>query len=319
MPDIYDILAKHFLNEASENEEKLIDSFSKEKPLEYSMLKKLWHEGNINVKDFDSNRAWLKMQQKILDRRQARVLRMQTYKKLLRIAAVAAILIIGAFSVYYFTAVLPGRQVVTAMAGNSERGKKIVLSDGTTVWLNKNSTLVYTRKFTGNERRVKLTGEAFLKVHHNVAKPFIITTTNASVKVLGTSFNVKNIQGKTDVVVATGKVKVSNSAGNIDVVITPGMSATVSGELVIKYKNKDPNYLAWRTGEFTFNNTPLDKVFNDLNTYYDNRFVYDGAQLPECKLTAEFRKADAESIIETIKLICDIEIIQKDGKYIVRK
>ena len=318
MPDIYDILSKHFLNETTEEEEQKIKAFKTTNAAEYSMLKRLWEKGDIRVKDFDSHKAWAKMELNLKKAPQTKVVKLPVYKRMLQVAAVAAILIIGAYTAYYFTDVLPGQQIVTVASGTAENAKEIILSDGTVVWLNKNSTLAFTKKFSNNKREVYLTGEAFFKVHRDTEKPFIISTDNASVKVLGTSFNVKSNADITKVVVATGKVKVSNSEGNDFQIITPGLSAEVSGEKVIKYKTSSPNYLAWKTGVFKFHNTPLPQVIDDLNTYYNNKFVLNSTEETACRLTADFNKAEINDILETIKLTCDVEINQKNGKYILK-
>ncbi len=319
MPDIYDILSKHFLNETTESEEALIKAFKKENSLEYSMLKKLWNRGDIKVKDFDSNRAWIKMTQKIQVASKSKIIKLSIYNQILKAAAVAAILIIGIFSTYYLISVLPDKQVVIASANITEKEKEITLSDGTIVWLNKNASLSFTKKFTEDERHVRLTGEAFFKVHRNTNKPFIITTSNSSIRVLGTSFNVNSDKTITKVIVATGKVKVSNSAGTKNVVITPGLSATVDGEEVESQEVINPNYLAWKTGKFSFQNTPLQQVLKDLNTYYNNIFVLNPSTEFDCKLTAEFNKAKIKNIIETIELTCDLKATQKEGTYFINK
>lgn len=317
MPDIYDILSKHFLNETSTKEEEQIGKFKAEHPTEYLMLQKLWNRGDIKTKDFDSNRAWETMQQKIQNRPLSKIVKMPAYRQLMRIAAVAAILIIGAFSVYYFTSVLPGSQVIVASANTTERGKEITLNDGTTVWLNRGATLSYKKKFVGDERAVTLTGEAFFKVHRNPEKPFIIATDNASVKVLGTSFNVRSSYDNTKVVVKTGRVRVSNSKESDFQIITPGLSAEVSGAMVTKHKTKNRNYLAWKTGEFTFNNATLHQVVKDLNSWYDNKIVLKSTNSTNCRLTANFKKAKIEDVIEIIRLTCDVKVSKDEDQYII--
>ena len=317
MPDIYDILSKHFLNETSKKEEAEIGKFKDEHPYEYLMLRKLWNRGDIKTKDFDSSRAWITMQQKIKAQPQPKIIKMAVYKRALRIAAVAAILIIGSFSVYYFTAVLPESQVIVASANTTERGKEVTLSDGTIVWLNRGATLSYKKKFVGNKRAVTLTGEAFFKVFRNQERPFVITTPNASISVLGTSFNIKESQGNTKVIVATGKVKVANRNDTDSRIITPGLSAEVSGEKVTKYKTNNRNYLAWKTGEFTFNNAPLHQVIKDLNIWYDNKIVLKLSNDTNCRLSASFKKAKLEDVIETIRLTCDVEISKKEDIFFI--
>jgi len=318
MPDIYDILSKHFLNEATAEEEQLVNDFKKSNSVEYSMLEKLWEKGDIEVKDFDSHRTWNMMQRKLREKKGPKVIRLSVFKRIMRVAAVVAFLMAGSYSAYYYSYMLPGKQIVTASVGQGEKGKEVVLPDGTVVWLNKNSTLAYSKKFTGDKREVSLQGEAFFKVHHNTEKPFVISTPNAGVEVLGTSFNVKTTGDNTKVVVATGKVRVSNTGGSEEVVIVPGFSAEVTGVAVRKFRTDNPNYLAWKTGEFSFNNASLRDVVNDLNTWYDDKLVLEMGEGFECKLTANFNKATLKDVLETIRLTCDVEIIQQNRKYIIK-
>ena len=317
MADIYDILSKHFLNETSKKEEEQIGKFKDEHPSEYLLLRKLWNRGDIITKDFDSGRAWVTIQEKIKAKPQTKIIKMAGYKRVLRIAAVAVILIIGSFSVYYFTAMLPESRVIVASANTTERGKEVTLSDGTIVWLNRGATLSYKKKFVGNKRAVTLTGEAFFKVFRDPGKPFVVTTSNALISVLGTSFNIKESRGNTKVIVATGKVKIANKNNTDSRIITPGLSAEVSGDKVKKYKTNNRNYLAWKTGEFTFNNVPLHQVIKDLNTWYDDKIVLKLSNDTNCRLSASFKKAKLEDVIETIRLTCDVEISIKEDKYFI--
>ena len=76
------------------------------------------------------------------------------------------------------------------VSSSANRTKSFRLSDGTVVWLNSRSTLRYPNKFSGTERRVELTGEAFFEVAPDESMPFIVNTDQYDIRVLGTKFNV---------------------------------------------------------------------------------------------------------------------------------
>ncbi len=312
MPDIYNILSKHFLQVASEQEEQQIEEFKKTNLTEYKILKDLWSRGDIEVVDFDSEKAWNTVQATIADKNRNQSKVISLYKNLRRIAAVAAILIIGTISVYYFVQIYQTPETIVAQASPNERTKEIFLSDGSKVWLNRNASLEYPEIFGKYSRDVELTGEAFFEVSKNPDKPFIVSTSNSSIKVLGTSFNVSSTSKKTKVTVTTGKVKVTNADGSNKVVITKGYSASVSGNQVEKFQTENQNYLSWKTGEFVFENVEINKVIEDLNTYYQKQLSIEGSPENNCLLTADFNQAKLQDVIEIIELTCDVNVSVTD-------
>ena len=72
---------------------------------------------------------------------------------------------------------------------------KIVLADGSQVWINSQSVLEFPSRFTGGERRVKLKGEAYFEVSRNESKPFVVEVEDKEVRVLGTQFNTSDYKG----------------------------------------------------------------------------------------------------------------------------
>ncbi len=313
MEDIYNLLLKHFLNETSEKEENEIAKFKKNNSEEYTILSHLWKRNNIEVIDFDSGKAWEQVQLKVnANKPKVRPI----YAKLMRIAAVAAILIVGIFSIYYLSETNINQNRIEI--ASNERGKEIVLADGSKVWLNKNAVLTYPDKFDKNTRNVELSGEAFFEIAKNPNKPFIVNMSNATVTVVGTSFNINSKENETEIVVATGTVKVTDTDNSKSELITVGYSAKVSDNNIEKYKTSSPNYLAWKTGEFVFKETPINQVVKDLNSYYESQIILNNDEI-ECLLTATFIKANLEDIVDVLKLTCDIEIIKDDNNYIIIK
>ena len=304
MQDIYNLLSKHFLKETSEVEEKQIADFIRKNKTEYKLLKELWNREKIEVKDFDTQKAWqfVKGNQNVNNKRKI----LPLYHKIRKIAAVAAILLFGFFATYYFYK-LNSTNMIVEQAMHSERGKLVLLSDGSKVYLNKNASLTYPEKFEKNKRNVILNGEAFFEVTKDLNKPFIVTTSNSEITVLGTSFNINaEIKDYTEVTVKTGKVKVNNS-GKKSVVITPGFSAKVSKNELEKFETTNPNYLSWKTGKFVFKETPLKKVVKDLNTFYNDKILING-EIKDCNFTAEFDNLKIEEVIEILELTCNIKI-----------
>jgi transmembrane sensor len=146
---------------------------------------------------------------------------------------------------------------------------KLVLPDGTKVWLNAESSVTYTTSFTGNERRVSLTGEGYFEVMKNKEKPFIVESSAGVVKVLGTHFNI-NSYGDENIGVTTlleGSVEITKEG--MKKVLKPGEQAKTDNNTVVVEAVDTKLAVAWKDGEFVFNNTPVSAILRQLARWYD--------------------------------------------------
>lgn len=314
MNDIYDILSKHFLGETTSDEEKLISEFKDNKSAEYKMLKRLWEmDGKaIEVKEFDLKKAWLNIEN-AAKKPKTKVISFYSY---LQRIAVAAMIVISV-SVASYWLVNRGYESKIVVADNHVRGEKVTLSDGTVVWLNKDSQISYPKKFKENQRVVTLEGEAFFEVTPDKHRPFIVKMDRADVTVLGTSFNIDQDSLDTEVTVKTGRVRVAANDINKSVVITPGFSSTVADFKIEKYQTVNPNYLSWKTGEFAFNNTPVEVAVRDLNTFYDVKIDFEDHKL-DCNLTMRLNNESIEDVVEMLELVCDIDLVKENNVYKIK-
>ena len=311
MENIYNILKKHFLLETSPEEEKLVKRFKKDNPQEYQALYHLWwSSADIKVKDFDSSAAWQKVLSQV-DFQKTRTIPL--YTKLIRIAAVAAVLITGTFTVYYLNNKVTGRELVTSTS-QIEKNKEIILSDGSRIWLNRNTQLAYPKVFKGNIRKVNLAGEAYFEVARNPDKPFIIETVQSEITVLGTSFNINTDSVQTNVSVTTGKVNVKSLYSQASVNLLSDDMANVTENDIQKMQITNRNYLSWKTGRFIFKDAPLKDVIKDLNSFYNKQIVLNNPDI-NCSFSANFDNAGLSDIIEILKLTCSIEITEKGNNY----
>lgn len=194
---------------------------------------------------------------------------------------------------------------------NFQEKKSVTLNDGTVVWLNGSSKLTYFTDFSGNERVVQLTGEAFFDVTKFPDKPFIIEANNSRITVLGTSFNVRSriAEGMTEVVVKTGKVRLENSAGDKKVELIPNQKGVydVSNNTVTEMEEKDMNELAWHSDKLIFMNTPLSEVLSDLERQFEVEINLKDSNLNDCKYGATHKVEDGitsilNAIAETYKM-----------------
>jgi transmembrane sensor len=136
----------------------------------------------------------------------------------------------------------------------------------------------------------------------NKAKPFIIKTGNATIKVVGTSFNVKNKNGYIEVVVETGIVQVSLNQTMVS--LKPGEMALVNPETgkIIKLKTPDNLYNYYRSKEFVAQNVPLSRLVQVLNEAYNSHIVIDKAVPKELALSGVLKTRD--SVGDILKVLC---------------
>lgn len=149
---------------------------------------------------------------------------------------------------------------------------QLTLSDGTQVWLNAMSSLKFPTVFTGGDRRVELQGEAYFEVTSSASQPFFVDAGDMDIKVLGTHFNVKAYRDDLifQATLLEGKVEVSNEKEKVD--IAPGQQAMINVEAKDIKKVKEVNIndvMAWKKGEFFFEETELKDALRTLSRWYD--------------------------------------------------
>lgn len=315
MENIYKILEKHFQQQTSEKEALMVQKFRKENSSEYLMLEQLWHSNaEIEVTDFDSQKIWPQVLKAAQERKSNLTF---IYSRFRQVAAVVLIVIAGSLFAYFMMQQHHKTSKLIAMETLTGQTDSVRLADGTTVWLNRNSKLYYPEKFDGKMRQVKLEGEAFFDVAKNVGQPFIIETNHSEVTVLGTSFNINTNAINTSVQVSTGKVKVKSAHSDSETELLPNEMALVSASSLEKSKINDPNYLAWKTGVFAFNDTPLARVVADLNRYYPKPIVLN-TDKSGLLLSARFEKAKQNDIIEIITLTFNLNSYENTDFYELR-
>lgn len=309
MVDKHDLLLiKHFMGETTPDEELKIAKYKQDNEAEYKALRKFWmSEGKIKPINFDTQKAFDKVKNKVRNQKKAKVVSIFGNAKILMVAAsVTLIMSIGVFWLMQKSAVNQSVIVADAML---EGGKVVNLPDGTIITLNKNATIRYDKKFADKQRTVSLTGEAFFEVAKDKTRPFVVKMPKTEVTVLGTSFNINCSNQQTEVTVATGRVRVMASELNKSVEITPGQSAKLTNSKLTMFETDNKNYLAWKTGEFTFSNTPIKQVIAELNKYYDNKIV--SINDTTCVITTNFNKKPLDEVIEILELTCNIKLKSK--------
>jgi transmembrane sensor len=233
----------------------------------------------------------------------------------MRIAAVFILFAIPAFLLFrYFDN--STKKVITAQNNMVDTS----LPDGTFVSLNRGSTIEYPEHFSGNNREIKLTGEAYFSVKHDDKSKFVIANGNVRIEDIGTSFyvNTHKSAGQMEVVLTEGKAMVyfkDNPSGQV--VISAGERADIglAGNNIIKSINHDENYIAWKTKRFVFTNNTLIEVVTILNKGYHSDIRISGNNINNCRLTAIFDNQSLESVLNVIKSTLDVSIISNGSTF----
>ena len=179
-------------------------------------------------------------------------------------------------------------KVVTAIGGEYA----LILSDGTRV---------------KKERIVKLSGEAYFEVAPNPEQPFIVEAGGIQTRVLGTSFNIQAYRNEKSVytTLLTGSIRVAVADGGDAVVLTPGREAIWekgSGAIQVEAVNAE-DAIAWRYGNFIFEEEDIEVVMRMLSRWYEVEFVFDGGRKEKHTFSGRMSKDESlDTVLETIEL-----------------
>lgn len=201
-----------------------------------------------------------------------------------------------------------------------------VLPDGTKVWLNSSSYLKYPNTFSGQTREVTLDGEAYFKVNKNGEKPFIVHTGNASVKVLGTEFNMDaySNNGFITTTLVNGSIEFNYpNAGNRSdsVILKPEEQVyydkeNSQTEIRNAYIPKD---VAWKNGQIVLKDTPLSDILWILSKRFNVEFTVKNPAFYKYSFTGVFTNQQIERVLEHFKRSSGIRYkinyeLDKDGE-----
>jgi len=278
---------------------------------------------NKNNATFNPHEEWQELQAMIKvesESKNARTIRM--FPWIARVAA-AVILVLGFTFIFYQYQKIPSDNLnLQTMVQTDISGQKVIeLPDGSTVWLNINSELLYPESFDGNTRTLYLKGEAFFDVIPDKDKPFIVHSGSSKTTVLGTSFNLR-AYGKEDEVkltVVTGKVAFTLPDDKEGVIVTPGDAAVFDNDTksIYQLKNLDVNFLSWKTGQLLFDDSPLDHLIFSLERHYNIEIEVEHEGTLNCRFSGDFQETEIENAIKVITRAIGTSYTIKEGQYLI--
>ena len=316
------LLDKYFNNECTHQERQVVlDWLSnpENKLLAHEAMRSQWEE--LEGKEdaaFDIDKSLDEMQRKIpgfgASTETSGAKRFSSRRRgslsLWRMAAALAGTLVLFFSVLLFL-----RPDVTPLADDHHDHTKIksssgevilrVLSDGTKVWLNAESSISYPISFKGDSiREVRLSGEAFFDVAEDKNQPFVVRTRDIDIRVLGTAFNVKSYEGDSTVktTLVRGKVLVRNKHRKDNVELSPNQQAVFSHltEQITLREVQAEKHTSWNSGSLLFEDDNLYDVIRSLERWYGIFIHLQDKSSMECRLTA---RIDKESLTETLEIL----------------
>lgn len=223
------------------------------------------------------------------------------------------VLLLGAALLYVKRSVVPGshksgsdQKVLKTVVTAKGKTSLIILSDGTKIWLNAESSLRFPATFDPDApRKVFLNGEGYFEVQKKPShQPFIVMTGKQSVEVLGTQFNVNAYSDETSVrtTLLEGSVKVI-PLGNKSMVIIlkPSQMTTLAGAHIDVQDIDTAMVTAWKRGEFIFRNEPLEEIMRVLVRWYNLEVSYENDEIRNLTLGGSISRS--EKVSEVLKML----------------
>lgn len=237
-----------------------------------------------------------------------------------KIAGYAAIMIFSVLSTYLLMTYTGNMkdELVRFQEFSTPAGQraKVLLADGTEVWLNANSRLRYPEYFDDRQREVELHGEAFFEVTKNKKQPFVVKTSKMDIRVTGTKFNVNAYDTEKYFVTSLveGAVSVSTNAER-KIALKPQQQLVVSDNSseVSLFDNTD--FMSWKDGLFVFDDMLLIDIIKKLELYYDVSIIVEKKSLAHFRYTGKFRQRDGvESVLKKLQIVYPFTYTKDDER-----
>lgn len=316
---IESLLVKYFTARASNEEEEIIKAWinqSKENKHSFEAYQKLWKDSKhltlgrkidvesalkhskTHIPEFNRKTRWL------------------SYWKQAAAVLVLSVLVSSAYHFFSQLNTYTEQAIYQEVKAAYGTQTQLQLADGTTVWLNAGSRLSFPTSFKNqDQRKVKLIGEGFFEVTKDSKHPFIVSTSELDIKVLGTSFNVNAYESENEITVALkeGKVsllKTTNGGSKQILDLSPREVASyqLNTNQILHSKEADlKRYTAWREGLIVFFDDPVEKVVSRLENWYNIEIEVDDKELLKEHITGTFNDNSLEQVLHFLSLMSPVD------------
>ena len=289
-----ELLYKYISGNANQVEKRLVTEWlseSEEHLREYMALRKLY-----DISLWQSEPV-VRNEEKMIYSRKA------FWTRFVEVAIAASVILVVCFHWWGNGNQVNGLQTVYVPAGQRA---ELTLADGTKVWLNSQSELIFPASFDGDYREVKLNGEGYFDVVKDEKQPFIVETNKFDIKVLGTEFNVCAYKDEShwETALLEGKIEVLPLGERTEgVLLEPDMRLSWKDGKMIKRRIQSDDYYRWREGLICFTDISLEKLFEKLERYYEVDFVINNEKIMKNHYTGKFRTCDGiEHVLNVLRL-----------------
>ena len=331
----WDLMAKHLAGETDGTEEAVLAEWmnkSETNRRHFAALEHWWSLTQYGEVDTESD--WLKVKQHLnlyepvpvrrkrmmppVPRRN--VFERYSFSKSWAAVFVVLLLLGGVYHVFTGSNKQPAQPAEMAyhqILVPSGQRSQILLADGSAVWLNSGSRLLFPESFEKDSRTVKLEGEAYFEVTADKKKPFVVQTSGLEVKVYGTSFNVTSYpnEGTEEVTLLTGSVKVAGLDSNHAMVLQPGQKMVYrrNGHLFTGPLNADvETETAWRDGKIVFDDMSIGEIARKLERRYGVTIRIENKNIENLRYRGVFRKESLEQALKAIQLTAQYKYTIKE-------
>lgn len=213
----------------------------------------------------------------------------------------------------------PKAEILDQLIVPKGRRAHIILSDGTALWVNSGSKVLFPRVFSDKSRKIYVQGEAYMEVCKSEV-PFIVSTADFEVRVLGTKFNVSNYKEMelSRIVLVDGSVDVVDTHKQSMRMIPNELIAVQQGSILEKQTVNAEEYISWINGLLILHGEALDAVIHKLNNYYGKNITCDSA-LKEMKIYGKLdMKENFNDVLDCIETIIPVRVIEENGDLFIK-
>ena len=277
----------------------------------FNQMKELWNSTAVADPNlpFDYKKAYSLFAKRVDEKTELIIQRKKKSILWRRVSAVAAVMIpflfLSYYTLFYTAPIEKATPIFTEIISPNGSKTQLKLADGTVVWLNSGSRLLYSDAFGKENRNLELTGEAYLHVAHNKQVPLILKVGGLDIKVLGTKFNV-NAYPETDnvrVSLLEGSVSMTTDNSIDSAILKPmetGVYQTNSQEITVK-QGLDNNVLSWMKNQLIFTGETFEEIAKVLEDHFNVKISIQNEYLQKRCFGGDFR--DGYSIEKILNIM----------------
>lgn len=314
---LYHLIIKSLKGRLTSSESQQLDNWtsaSEENAQIAKGIKEVWElseNAAFDPASLDMDQEFATFQQKLSQRKTAKVVPMKRRRNFFLKIAASIALVLATSLIYLQFNNQASTPPLSNLETNVDQQEQLLLSDGTQIWLNENSKVSYPDHFDGKKRNIQLNGEAFFDVESNPKKPFEIQLSEGYITVLGTAFNVRDIEAEDyiEITVQEGKVRFQFSKDSERYTLTANDRLHINRNTFEASLQKDANLnaLSWHNKQLVFNNESLSQAIKELERYFKADITIDES-LANRKISSTLPINDLEVFLRSFETLWKVSV-----------